>query len=214
VPLPTMNTDSGSRDVTVDIPLTPVASSSQMAVRKGDSPPRVAVQETFHSANDTSNGSNEKIGLFHRHGGMRKAKRGNSESRSATESDEEEGTLTRMGRIYNKILNFSIVTRYFVYVLPLGIIFAVPIVVGATAARKAELGDVRIMWIFAWVEIVWLALWGSKIFAKCLPWLFQFICGVVSSGTRKYASLLEALEIPISLVGWAVVALVTFTPVS
>ncbi|KAI9761915.1 MAG: hypothetical protein M1840_001531 [Geoglossum simile] len=207
-----MNTDSRSRDVTVDIPLTPVASDGRVGARKGDSPSKIAVQETFRSANETSKGSNEKSGLFHRRGGMRKARRENSEPRPVIESDEEEGTLTRMGRIYNKILNFSIVTRYFVYVLPLGILFAVPIVVGATAARKAELGDVRIMWIFAWVEVVWLALWVSKIFAKCLPWLFQFICGVVSSGTRKYASLLEALEIPISLVGWAVVALVTFGP--
>ena len=39
----------------------------------------------------------------------------------------------------------------------------------------------------------------------------MFLCGVVSSGTRKYALILKAVEIPLSLVGWAVTCLVTFT---
>jgi hypothetical protein len=145
---------------------------------------------------------------------MRKARK-NSGSSSATKTGEEkeEGSLTHMGRIYSKILSFSIVTRYFVYVLPLGFLLAIPIIVGATVAPTAQLGGVRIVWIFTWLEIVWLSLWVSKIFAKVLPSLFQLVCGVVSSGTRKYASLLQALEIPISLVGWALTAVATFIPV-
>jgi hypothetical protein len=138
---------------------------------------------------------------------MRKAK---TDLGAPPTNNDEEDTLTHMGRIYNKILNFSIVTRYFVYVLPLGILFAIPIIVGATVAPNAQIINVRIVWIFGWVEVAWLSLWVSKIFAKFLPWLFQFVCGVVSSGTRKYAALIEALEIPISLVGWAVSSLVSY----
>jgi hypothetical protein len=61
------------------------------------------------------------------------------------------------------------------------------------------------------IEIIWLSIWVSKLVAKLAPWVFMFVCGVVSSGTRKYAKILEALEIPLSLVGWAVTVLVTFT---
>lgn len=67
--------------------------------------------------------------------------------------DGEEDTLNRMGRIYNKILNFSIVTRYFVYVSPLALCIAVPIIVGATAAPNAKIGGVPIVWFFTWIEV-------------------------------------------------------------
>ncbi|KAH0539062.1 hypothetical protein GP486_008735, partial [Trichoglossum hirsutum] len=154
-----MNTNSGPGDVTVDIPLTPVADRGQTGARK-DSPVRVTAKETFHSASESSRPLNEKAGersgLFHRRG-MRKA-RNNSEARSAAESDDEEvTTLNHLGRLYNKILNFSIVTRYFVYVLPIGLLIAIPIIVGATAAQGAILGGVRIVWIFTWVEVIWLS---------------------------------------------------------
>lgn len=67
--------------------------------------------------------------------------------------EDADGTLTRMGRIYAKIVNFSVITRYFIYVLPLALLLAIPIIVGATAARKAEIGGVRIVWLFTWIEI-------------------------------------------------------------
>ncbi|KAG6997504.1 mechanosensitive ion channel protein Msy2 [Physcia stellaris] len=156
---------------------------------------------------------NEKAHYFKkRAAGRRKAAKDNAGGRKG--EDGEEDTLTQMGQIYNKILNFSIVTRYFLYVLPLAIIIAIPIIIGATAAPKSTIdGHVRIVWFFSWVEIVWLSLWVSKLAAKALPTLFQFLCGIVSSGTRKYALVLKALEIPLSLAGWALAALATFIPI-
>ncbi|GAM83357.1 hypothetical protein ANO11243_013440 [Dothideomycetidae sp. 11243] len=126
--------------------------------------------------------------------------------------DGEEDTLNRMGRIYRRVLDFSIITRYFIYVLPLALCIAVPIIVGATAAQNARIGGVRIVWFFTWIEVVWLSLWGSKIVVHFLPAIFQILAGVVSSGTRKYALILKALNIPLSLVGWAVSSLATFMP--
>jgi len=67
--------------------------------------------------------------------------------------DGELNTLNRMGRFYNKVFNFSIFTRYFMYILPLASCIAVPIVVGATAAQNARIGGVRIVWLFVWIEI-------------------------------------------------------------
>lgn len=127
--------------------------------------------------------------------------------------DGEEDSVNAMGRLYKKIVNSSIVIRYLVYVLPLAALIAVPIIVGATIAKDAMIGGVRIVWFFSWVEIVWASLWGSKTVAHFLPWLFQMLAGVVSSGVRKYSMVIRSLEIPISLVGWAVASLATFKPV-
>lgn len=193
-------TMSNPNDATIDIPLTNVKTNT--GARKGD-------MAAYGSG--TYSEKNEKVGLFRR--GAAGRRRRAKEQRNKTGDDGEEDALNQMGKLYNKILHFSVVTRYFLYVLPVALIIAVPIIIGATVAKNARLGQVRILWIWTWVELVWLSLWISKLFAKLLPSVFQFLCGVVSSGTRKYALVLKSLEIPLSLSGWALAALATFFPV-
>jgi hypothetical protein len=189
-------------DATIDIPLTTV--TTKTGARKVDNnaaPPGYSPPPK----------DNEKAGLFRRGvAGRRKVAKKSMEHRR---DDGEEATLNQMGRLYDKILNFSVVTRYFVYVLPLALLIAIPIVIGATGAKHALIGGVRIVWFFTWVEIVWLSIWVSKLFALFLPSVFQFLCGIVSSGTRKYALVLKSLEIPLSLSGWALASMATFIPV-
>ena len=199
LPEPSTTRMGSPNDATIDIPLTTAIP------QKG-----AVIQE--ESVQDTTN---EVTSFLAKPVGGRRRK--NTDERAGQGLGQGVGALTRMGRIYNKILNFSLVTRYFLYVLPLGTAIAVPIIVGATAKRDAKLGGedgVRIVWIFTWVEIVWISLWVSKLFAKTTPYIFQFLCGIVSSGTRKYALVLEALETPLSLAGWALASLATFKPVS
>lgn len=71
----------------------------------------------------------------------------------------------------------------------------------------------RLVWIFTWVEIVWLSLWVSKIFANILPFLFRHLVGFVSAGTAKYATIIAALEVPFTLLAWSFVSFVTFIPI-
>jgi len=142
--------------------------------------------------------------------------------------DGEEDKLNAMGKVYKRILDFSVVTRYMVYVAPLAAMIAVPIIIGATAAPNAKIAGVPIRWFFTWIEIrtygvssfnytltnvVWVSIWVSKVVAHFLPKIFQILAGVVSSGTRKYALLLRSLEFPLSLVGWSVCSLATFVPI-
>ena len=196
-------------DVTINIPMTSAPFQSSTGARKADANVTSFTHKPSHDSSDQT--SNEKSGLFHRtHTGL--GRRRKLEQRGLPQKDEDDGTITSMGRIYNKILNFSVVTRYFLYVLPLALAIAVPIIIGATAARKTTVAGVQITWFFTWIEIVWLGIWIAKLFAQALPWIFQFLCGIVSSGTRKYALILKALEIPISLVGWAAICVSTFTP--
>ena len=195
-------TDSG-------IPLTNVQTRSSTGARK-------AGDEAIGSsdfANQPTFRDDEKKGLFKRNaGGRRQVKKVNSKVRRVG-TDGEEVSVNGLGRFYNKVVNFSVVTRYFVYVLPVALLLAAPIIVFAIVKPGGFFAGtgVRIYLFWTWIEIVWLSIWVSKLVAKAIPWVFMFLCGVVSSGTRKYATILKAVEIPLSLVGWAVTSLVTFT---
>lgn len=192
----------------IGIPLTAVGtrSSSTGARKQGEgilSNSDMNSQPTFRD--------DEKKGLFKKRsgaGGRRKAKK---VVRVGT--DGEEISVNGLGRFYNKVVNFSVVTRYLVYVAPIAILIAVPIVLFAILHRDALFLNTNVkVWIFwLWIEIVWLSIWVSKLVAKAIPYVFMFLCGVVSTGTRKYALILKAVEIPLSLVGWSVTSLVTFT---
>jgi hypothetical protein len=65
---------------------------------------------------------------------------------------EEEGALNTMGKVYDRILHFSIITRYMLYILPLSLCLLVPILVGVYGAPKASVGGVRMVWFFVWVS--------------------------------------------------------------
>ncbi|KAI9924949.1 hypothetical protein ASPWEDRAFT_119519 [Aspergillus wentii DTO 134E9] len=205
-------------DATIDIPLTSVSSRGQTGARKGSGVTPVSTNHYEPPMADMAEQSGEKSslvagsGLGSGHGPGRR-RRATDEDKGRSLEEPEDGTITRMGRIYQAILNFSIITRYMIYVTPIGLLIAIPIIVGATVAQDVKIGGVALHWFFTWIEVVWLSLWVSKIFAHFVPYVFQFLCGIVSSGTRKYALLLRALEMPLSLVAWLVVSLVTFLPI-
>lgn len=193
-------------DVTIDIPLTKVTtSSSTTGARKAG----LTSPSTDQSGWNPDQTKEKRGRLFH---GGPEGRRRRLEERGRENKDKDDGTLNVVGKFYDKVFNFSVLTRYFIYVAPLALLIAVPIIIGATIAPRARIGGVKIVWFFTWVEVVWCSLWISKMLAHYLPFLFQFICGVVSAGTRKYALVLGALEIPISLVGWAVTSLASFVP--
>jgi hypothetical protein len=118
--------------------------------------------------------------------------------------DGEQDSVNHLGRIYAKVLNFNVVTRNFIYILPLSIILAIPLIIFATIAKGTRAGGVRLLGLFVWLQVMWWCLWATKLIAQLLPYLFQFLCGFVSSGTRKYRLVIRALEIPISLLLWTI----------
>jgi hypothetical protein len=189
-----------------DIPLTTVRRSNssspglRRAVDDDVSPINFVPQKPFPQ-------DCEKAGFFNRVAGRRKVVK-NDQIRRV--NSEDETSLTAMGKIYNKIVNFSNITRYMVYVIPIGLVLAVPVVITATIASDARIGGIRMVWFWSWIEIVWFSVWISKVVAKALPGIFMFLCGVVSSGTRKYALAIKNLEVPITLLGWATTAFATF----
>ncbi|OTA07848.1 hypothetical protein A9Z42_0087820 [Trichoderma parareesei] len=167
--------------------------------------------------NSTAHGHdshNEKQGM-HRHAGRRRRMDDEALKRRQT---GDEVKLNAMGRLYAKIVGFSVITRYMVYVVPVGILLAVPLVVLALTDHKHDIHVGRhqgargppLFTLFLWIQISWLALWGVKMAAWFLPHIFMFFCGIVSAGTRKYATVLGNLNIVISIFFWMLASWLTF----
>ncbi|KAF6809215.1 serine/threonine protein kinase (mechanosensitive ion channel) [Colletotrichum musicola] len=186
-----------------DIPLTQVKSAASTGARK----------PTMNATNDDSgSGDNEKHGLFHRKGGRRKKKAELSRHGTAGSDDFK---VNAMGRLYNKITSASVVSRYLVYIVPVGLLLAVPLIVLPITGNKEEplVGGTNgppLFDLFLWIELAWLTLWAGKVVAWLLPHAFMFFCGVVSSGTRKYATVLQNLQIALSLFFWALASWQSF----
>ncbi|KAK2018946.1 mechanosensitive ion channel [Colletotrichum eremochloae] len=189
-----------------DIPLTQVRSAASTGARK----------PTMNASNneDSGSGTNEKQGLFHRNKGGRRKKHGEL-GRHGT-GGSEEVKVNAMGRFYNKITGASVVTRYLVYIIPIGLLLAVPLIVLPLVTDREDIivggrkGGKPLFDLFLWIEIAWLTLWAGKCVAWVLPHAFMFFCGVVSSGTRKYATVLQNLQIAFSLFFWALASWQSF----
>lgn len=218
LPIDNARGDSGE----TDIPLTLVNTDNSTGARKH--------AQTIIDMPSTNEPSEKKGGIFHRKSknegsgeagiiGRRKAiKELGDGDRKRTWGDDN--GLNAMGRIYDRILNFSSVFRYFVYVVPIALLLAVPLIVlPLTDNMDLTVGNVTptpghsppsLFYLFLWIEVSWLSLWGGKIVAQLLPVVFIFFCGVVSTGTRKYATVIKNLERPISYLLWALASWLLF----
>lgn len=128
-------------------------------------------------------------------------------------SDTSDDTLTQIGNLIKKVHGFSIITRYALYVLPVATLLVIPLAFFDTVYKDARAGNIRLLGLFIWLEIVWVGLWICKLLAKALPLVFQAACGLISTGIRKYSLVLMALEIPLSLffasiASWATVPVI------
>lgn len=214
----------GSRpDMDNEIPLTQVRSNaSSTGARK----PNQGAATGFSTENQSPSDDNEKNSFFHR--GRRRANK--SEASQNDNIVSEEASLNAMGRFYNKLIHASVFTRYLVYIVPVGVLLAVPMIVIRAIGQQDTLqaghgprqNDVnetpaiyapgpRLIDLFLWIELAWLSLWVGKVVAHLLPPVFMFFTGVVSAGTRKYAIVIRALEIPLSLFFWALATFFIFT---
>ncbi|KAL0941052.1 mechanosensitive ion channel family protein [Colletotrichum truncatum] len=201
----------------VEIPLTQVKSAASTGARK----------PTMNAAanDDSGTGDNEKHGLFHRNGKGGRRKKAAELSRHGT-GGSDDVKVNAMGKFYSKITNASVFTRYLVYIIPVGLLLAVPLIVLPILGlrddilltgnlkieedQKANFQHLSLFRLFLWIEIAWLTLWAGKLVAWFLPHIFMFFCGVVSSGVRKYATVLQNLQIALSLFFWALASWLSF----
>ena len=182
------------------------------------------------SSVDTQQNENEKHHHhpFHRHRGRRQKKDETLGRKDTGGSEDERARLNFMGRLYYKIIGFSIVSRYLVYIIPIALMLAVPLIVLPATGHKDRpylsslpnpkdpddeenrLKGPSLFKLFLWIEVTWLTAWAAKLVAWFIPKAFMFFSGIVSQGTKKYARVLVNLSIPLSLFFWALAVWITF----
>lgn len=185
--------------------------NASMDNRTTEIPLQTVVSHTPSQSPTSKDEKSEKTGMFHR--GRRRLVKVDSKTGAPLPPrahEEEKTALNRMGRIYTKILNYSIVTRYMIYVAPVALLLAIPIILSQTGTISGSISGTNQKMFWIWIEIIWLSFWVMKIVAHFLPKIFEFLIGVVSPGVKKYAMLLRAVEKPLSFVFWMIVNQATF----
>ncbi|KAJ1338543.1 mechanosensitive ion channel protein 4/5/6/7/8/9/10 [Microdochium nivale] len=203
-------------DADVNIPLTQIKSSASSVT--GARRQNQGIATGLSPA--ATNGGGEKQhshGMFHR--GRRQAKTIGDDTQSDRLASRDVN-VNFMGKMYKKIVGFSVVTRYLVYIVPVTLLLATPLIVlvivqpmnGSTfttvgnfcrsdetngVCRDLAIGP-GLFFLFLWILCSWLAIWVGKLVAHMLAPIFMFFCGVVSAGTRKYATVIRALELHLS----------------
>ncbi|KAI5363769.1 putative EF-hand domain, mechanosensitive ion channel MscS, EF-hand domain pair [Septoria linicola] len=121
--------------------------------------------------------------------------------------DGEDDVASRFGKYLRRVHSTSIITRYALYILPVAILLAIPLIMlSCPPYDMARADGIRLLGLFIWIEIIWLALWISKLLAQAVPIVFQAACGLISAGMRKYSLILKSLEIPLSFLFWTIAA--------
>ncbi|KDQ51187.1 hypothetical protein JAAARDRAFT_73829 [Jaapia argillacea MUCL 33604] len=118
----------------------------------------------------------------------------------------------KFSKFYNYLLNVSIITRWFLFIVPvLGIIW-IPGILQLTTWHDSNLWGVGWMWWSSWLTCSWGGWWAALAAAKILPKLFRATIGLVAVGTRKYTHWMLELERFNALLAWSVGIWIAFSP--
>ncbi|KAI0035878.1 hypothetical protein K488DRAFT_42300 [Vararia minispora EC-137] len=147
--------------------------------------------------------------------GARRAARFDSANASQAHLAFADGDIpkTPLVRFYNYLLNVSIVTRWFLFIVPPACLLWVPGILGLTKFPDATIWSVKLVWWSVWLSVAWVGWWGSLAFSMLLPVFVRATLGVVAVGLRQYIEWLTALKRYISLFGWTLAIWVSFQPV-
>ncbi|BFZ61365.1 hypothetical protein YB2330_002430 [Saitoella coloradoensis] len=201
---PSVSYAPSTRELTPGVEFTSSTEARLDARRMGTSDTAVENENRPQPKRMQSGDTLNKAGQsFHRRG----------HSRSSSLGEPQPDRITKMGQFYDKLYGYSVITRYLLMVLPLAILLAIPIIIGATVAQGAKIGGVRIVWFFIWLEVVWVSPFVTKLVAQLLPRLLYIVIGVVSVSTRKYAMIIDALQVPLTILGWFFTSYITFLPI-
>lgn len=119
---------------------------------------------------------------------------------------------TEFAKFFKKIHDSSFIVRYFCYIIPVSLILAVPLLLGAFRFKDATVGGVELMWFAVWLEIVWLTLWCGRIMAKCIPYPMGLVASLFTNADKMWRDLGKQLQIPLAMFFWMLAVEISFLP--
>ncbi|EMD37930.1 hypothetical protein CERSUDRAFT_49967 [Gelatoporia subvermispora B] len=151
-------------------------------------------------------------------GGIKRFEHGYAEfdPRNAAESHlafaEGDGPSNGFSKLYNYLLNVSIVTRWFLFIIPVLGLLWIPGILGFTKYPNATIWAVKLLWWSIWLTVVWCGWWGSLAMAMVLPRLARHTVGLVAVASRRYIEWLAVLYRYVALFAWALTIWISYQP--
>lgn len=127
-------------------------------------------------------------------------------------NNQEHKAATGIAKFIKKVHESSFLVRYFTYIVPVFLILMIPLLIGALAFPRANVGGVYLLWFSVWLEIVWLTLWAGRIVAKTIPWFVLAVFSIFTEDARKWVEMSKQLEIPFCIFFWWLGIEISFLP--
>nr|VWO97655.1 C6 zinc finger protein [Ganoderma boninense] len=150
--------------------------------------------------------------------GVKKFERGYEQfdTRNASESHLRfaDGDIpkNKLAKLYNYLLNVSIVTRWILFIIPVLALLWIPGILGLTKFPDARIYGVKLLFWSIWLTVIWAGWWGALATMMILPKFLRNTFGVVIVGTRKYIDWLEVLHRYAAFFGWSLTIWISYNP--
>lgn len=127
---------------------------------------------------------------------------------------KESKVVSFLRKAYYGVLSRSLLTRSFIWWLPLALVLFIPLAVDAFGKEVLVLGHVRVMWLFIWLEVCWGAVFIARQVAHYLPATLGVVVAIVAPRYFAVIDALIALEIPVTMVFGTLVWFITLKPIT
>ncbi|OSD01247.1 hypothetical protein PYCCODRAFT_1412753 [Trametes coccinea BRFM310] len=150
--------------------------------------------------------------------GMRKFEQGYEQfdSRNASQphlafadGDMPQGKLSKL---YNYLLNVSIVTRWMLIIIPILALIWIPGILGFTKYPDARIWGIKLVFWSIWLSVAWVGWWSALAICMLLPPLLRNTVGIIIVTTRKYIDWFEVLYRYAAFAAWSILIFVSYQP--
>ncbi|KAJ6499912.1 Mechanosensitive ion channel-domain-containing protein [Mycena vitilis] len=106
-------------------------------------------------------------------------------------------------RMYNYLLNVSIVSRWIVFIVPAMAIIWIPGII---------VWGVGLLWWSIWLSVCWGGWWAALAGSMILPRIIRRTVGVIAVATRRYLDWLLALHRYVAIFLWTLAVFISYNP--
>ncbi|KAJ7096303.1 Mechanosensitive ion channel-domain-containing protein [Mycena epipterygia] len=142
-------------------------------------------------------------------------------SRNASESHLvfADGDLPKnqASKLYNYLLNVSIVSRWILFIVPVLALVWIPGILVLTTSKSskvhnAQVWGVGLLWWSIWLSVCWGGWWIALAASMILPRVIRRTVGLVAVGTRRYVDWLQALHRYVAIFLWTLAVFISYNP--
>ncbi|KAK0461093.1 Mechanosensitive ion channel-domain-containing protein [Desarmillaria tabescens] len=119
----------------------------------------------------------------------------------------------KVSKLYNYLLNVSIVSRWILFILPIMAILWIPGILQLTTFPNAMVWGVKLLWWSIWLSVVWGGWWVALAGSRLLPPIIRATVGAVAVAARRYIDWASALHRYVALFAWSLANWITWNPV-